>query len=116
MPDPQSPPQPARSAAELRPSSCCRRWTADGGAVRVSVGGESDSAMVAPLDQALRIRRAGGRLIVVSGSLALDRFSALLGLDRLLEPVDRPPGAADAAAVGARATAPEQTRPMLISA
>jgi len=38
-----------------------------------------------------RIARAGGRLIVVRGSAMVDWFLQLIGVDRLLELVDRPP-------------------------
>jgi anti-sigma B factor antagonist len=43
------------------------------------------------LDANRRIRRSGGRLIVVRGRWEVDRLFVLLGLDRELELVDRPP-------------------------
>lgn len=43
------------------------------------------------VDADRRIARAGGRLIVVRGSAMVDWFLALIGVDRLLELVDRPP-------------------------
>jgi anti-anti-sigma factor len=39
-----------------------------------------------------RIRRAGGRLVIVRGSLEVQWLFALMGLDRELELVDEPPG------------------------
>ncbi len=39
-----------------------------------------------------RIRRAGGRLVIVRGPAELDWFFALIGLDRELELVDQVPG------------------------
>ncbi len=39
-----------------------------------------------------RIRRAGGRLTIVSGNAEIDWFFALLGLDLLLDVVDHPSG------------------------
>ena len=56
------------------------------------------------VDADRRIRRAGGRLIVVRGIAEVNWLLALLGLDLLLELVDRPPAAADASPV----TAPER--------
>lgn len=41
-----------------------------------------------------RIRRAGRRLVVVRGGVEVEWFFALIGLDRALELVDRPPTAA----------------------
>lgn len=40
-----------------------------------------------------RIRRAGGRLVVVRGNAEVEWFLALIGLDRELELVDWPPAA-----------------------
>jgi anti-anti-sigma factor len=48
-----------------------------------------------------RIRRAGGRLVVVRGGAEVEWLFALIGLDRELELVDQPPapaGSADALA------------------
>jgi anti-anti-sigma factor len=45
------------------------------------------------VDTDRRIRRAGGRLIVVRGPWEIDWLFVLLGLDRVLELVDRPPTA-----------------------
>ena len=58
-----------------------------------------------------RIRRAGGRLIVVRGRLGeVAWLFALLGIDSLLEVVDRPPAESAAAPVPAQATRPEVDR------
>lgn len=38
-----------------------------------------------------RARQAGGRLVVVRGPVQVERIFALVGLDRQLELVDRPP-------------------------
>jgi anti-sigma B factor antagonist len=43
------------------------------------------------VDADRRIRRAGGRLIIVRGPREVDWLFGLLGLDRALEFVDRPP-------------------------
>jgi anti-anti-sigma factor len=43
---------------------------------------------------ARRVRGSGGRLVVVRGSVEVDWFFALIGLDRQLELVDRLPDAA----------------------
>jgi anti-sigma B factor antagonist len=38
-----------------------------------------------------RIRQAGGRFVVVRGAACVERLFALIGIDRQLELIDRPP-------------------------
>lgn len=69
-------------------------------AVRVTVAGELEftdshgAHLILAADR--RIRRAGGRLVVVRGGAEVEWLFALIGLDRELELVDQPPAPARA--------------------
>jgi len=58
-----------------------------------------------------RMRRGGGRLVVVRGSAELDRLFALTGIDRLIQLVDCPPND-----TGPRSSVPAGAGPDLCSA